>query len=275
MPRTRAVPALLVAIAALVACAVPAVAQQQQQESAAELARRAQNPVADLISLPLQNNTSFGIGPENQTQNTLNIQPVIPVNVGKWNLINRPILPLVWQPDVAAGSGSTFGLGDLTYELFISPAEARKVTWGLGPVLIIPTATSDETGSGKWAAGPTGVVVATVKKWVVGFVTFQAWSFAGDSDRASTSSFLFQYFLNYNLPNAWYLSSAPIITANWKASSDDRWIVPLGGGGGKVFAIGKQKMNAQGQIFYNVVKPDNLDGPDWSLRLQIQFLFPK
>lgn len=251
---------------------LPALAQQQ---SAEELAKKAQNPVANLISLPLQNNTSFGIGPQNQTQNVLNIQPVIPVNVGKWNLINRPILPLVWQPDLASGSGTTFGLGDLTYQLFVSPADAGAVTWGVGPVLIVPTATETATGSGKWSAGPAGVVVASVNKWVLGFVTFQAWSFAGDADRSSTSSFLFQYFINYNLKNGWYLASGPIITANWKADSDNRWIVPFGGGVGKIFGIGKQKFNGTAQVFWNAVKPEDLDGPDWSLRFQLQALFPK
>ncbi len=247
-----------------------------QQPDAADLAKQTQNPIANLISLPLKNNTSFGLGPNDRTQNVLNIQPILPVTVGKWNLINRVILPVVSQPDLTMATGSTFGLGDLTYELFFSPAAASSVTWGGGPVLVVPTATDDALGSGKWSAGPAVILVAMPPgNFVLGFIAFNAWPFAGDSDREDVNMLTLQYFVNYNLPNAWYLVTAPIITANWEADSGDRWIVPVGGGVGKIFAIGSQKINGQAQAFYNVVKIDSLDGPDWSLRLQLQFLFPK
>lgn len=245
------------------------------QQTQAELAKKTQNPVSNLISLPLQNNTNFGIGSFDRTQNVLNIQPVIPVQVGKWNIINRPILPVIYQPDISQASGGEFGLGDLTYQLWLSPASESRVTWGLGPVIVFPTATDDALGSGKWQAGPTGVLVAMYGRVVAGAVAFNAWSFAGDSDEPDVNQFLFQYFINYNLQQGWYLVSAPIITANWEAPSGDRWIVPFGGGAGKIFAIGRQKLNGSVQAFWNAVKPDTLDGPDWTLRLQLQFLFPK
>ena len=109
--------------------------------------------------------------------------------------------------------------------------------------------------------------------WVVGVLANNLWSYAGDDDREDVNQFLFQYFINYNLPQGWYISSAPIIIANWKADSGNQWTVPFGGGVGKIFRIGKQPVNAQAQAFYNVEKPDN--APDWTLRLQLQFLFPK
>jgi len=109
-------------------------------------------------------------------------------------------------------------------------------------------------------------------KWVVGSLFSNLWSFAGSGSQ-DINLFTWQYFVNYNLPNSWYLSSAPIITANWEADSGNKWTVPFGGGFGKIFRIGKQPMNAQVQAFYNVAKPDF--GPDWTLRLQLQFLFPK
>jgi hypothetical protein len=118
------------------------------------------------------------------------------------------------------------------------------------------------------------VVALTIRgPWVIGALASNLWSYAGDDDRESVNQFLMQYFINYNLPEGWYISSAPIITANWKADSGNKWTVPFGGGIGKIFRIGKQPMNAQVQAFYNAVKPDN--GPDWTLRLQLQFLFPK
>jgi hypothetical protein len=84
---------------------------------------------------------------------------------------------------------------------------------------------------------------------------------------------LVQPFVNYNLPDGWYLTSAPIITANWSAPSSQRWNVPIGGGGGKIFKIGGQPMNASLQAFHYVEGPSG--GPDWAVRFQVQFLFPR
>jgi hypothetical protein len=109
--------------------------------------------------------------------------------------------------------------------------------------------------------------------WVIGVLANNIWSYTGDDDQPDVNQFLLNYFINYNLPQGWYISSAPIITANWKADSGNKWTVPFGGGVGKIFRVGKQPMNAQVQAFYNMDKPDN--GPDWTLRLQLQFLFPK
>lgn len=238
-----------------------------------DLAKQTQNPIADLISLPLQNNTNFKFGPEEKTQNILNIQPVIPVHLNeKWNMITRTIVPLVWQPALVPGEDRTFGLGDTTFTAFFSPKDSGKMLWGVGPVLLIPTATDDALGSKKWGLGPSVVFLTMPGKWVIGSLFSNVWSFAGSGDQ-DINLFTWQYFINYNLPKGWYLVSAPIITANWEAESGDRWTVPFGGGFGKIFRIGKQPMNAQLQAFYNVEKPAY--GADWQLRIQLQFLFPK
>lgn len=251
-----------------------ALAPGVQAADDAALAQAAQNPVANMISLPLQNNTSFGVGPENDAQNVLNIQPVVPISLSEdWNLITRTIAPVIYQPEMVPGSGSEFGLGDINATLFLSPAEPGKLIWGVGPVFSFPTATAEVLGTEKWSAGPSVVALTINGPWVVGGLASNLWSFAGDDDRADVNQFLFQYFINYNLPQGWYLSSAPIITANWEADSGNQWTVPFGGGVGKIFKIGNQPLNAQVKAFYNVEKPDN--GPDWALRLQLQFLFPK
>ena len=164
----------LSALALLVTATTMAYAQQGE-----DLREAAQNPIADLISLPFQNNTNFDIGRSENTQNVLNIQPVYPVHLNQsWNLITRPILPVISQPpffsgrELAAleeifgpGIGDTeFGLGDLTPEFFFSPrkptllAPGLGMVWGLGPVFQFPTATDDELGTGKWSAGPTFVI---------------------------------------------------------------------------------------------------------------------
>lgn len=143
----------------------------------------------------------------------------------------------------------------------------------MGPILSFPSATDEVLGAEKWSAGPTAVALKIQGPWVVGALANNLWSYAGDDDREDVNQFLFQYFINYNMPQGWYISSAPIITANWKADSGNQWTVPVGGGVGKIFRIGKQPVNAQAQAFYNVERPDN--GPDWTLRLQLLFLFPK
>jgi hypothetical protein len=173
--------------AALLALTPAAVAQDQ-----ADLAKASQNPVADLISLPFQNNTFFGVGPDDDVANVLNIQPVIPVNLGPINLINRTILPLIYLPDVTAGlaelpegisGGSTFGLGDINYTGWLSPVDGGPITFGIGPSLSFPTATDEKLGTEKWSAGPSAVAVAQPGPLVLGGLIRQLWSFAGDDDR--------------------------------------------------------------------------------------------
>jgi hypothetical protein len=246
-----------------------AVVHGQESADAAELAKATQNPLAAMYSLPFQNNTTYGYGPHNRAQNILNIQPVLPFNLGeKINLINRIILPLITQPSSTEDASST-GLGDLSWTAWLSPAKAGKIIWGLGPALQLPTSSSRDFGSGEFGIGPSFVALTMIEKWVAGIVANNVWTF-GD---ISENKFLFQYFVNYNLPKAWYIVSAPIMTANWNVASDQRWIVPFGLGAGKVFKIGKLPVNLNAQMYYNAVKPDVLG--NWQSRIQLQFLFPK
>jgi hypothetical protein len=247
-----------------------------EEESHADLAKKLQNPVADLISIPFQDNINFGYGPNNNTQNILNIQPVIPFHITKdWNMITRTIIPLIWQP----WPEKKFGMGDIQESLFFSPAKmvelgGGKFTWGVGPILNLPTATSDAVGSSKFGAGPTAVGVYMNGPWVLGGLINNIWASVGDSDDPNINQMLIQPFVNYNLPHAWYLTFSPVITANWKADkSGDIWTVPLGAGFGKLFKIGKlPPMNIQVSGYYNVAKPEI--GPDWQLRLQFAVVLP-
>jgi hypothetical protein len=247
-----------------------------EAEKAEALAKQAQNPIANLISLPFQNNTNFGYGPQGQrTQNVLNIQPVIPVPLSNdLLLVTRTIIPYIYQPTSATGNEGEFGLGDINPSFFIVPRTTSNITWGVGPTFVLPTATQSFTGQGKWSAGPTGVVLVTTKRMVFGTLANNVWSFAGASDRKVVNQLLIQPFFNYNFSKGWYLVTSPIITANWEAASgDEQWTLPIGGGFGRVFAIGEQKVNASLQAFWNVIKPDGAG--DWTLRAQFQFLFPR
>jgi len=249
----------------------------------ADLAAAAQNPVAAMISLPFQNNTFFRTGPDNDTANVLNIQPVIPFSLGgDWNLVTRTIIPVIYLPSVtdslpeipnADTSGDDFGLGDINFTAYFSPVSTGIFTWGAGPSITLRTATSDRLGTQKWSAGPAAVALVTPKPWVAGTLVRQLWSFAGNSDRDDVSQTLVQPFVNYNMAGGWYLVSSPVITVNWEADKDNAVMLPVGGGVGRVFTVGTQAINAQVQGFYNAVRPDF--APQASLRLQLTFLFPK
>ena len=240
-----------------------------------ELAKQAQNPIANLISVPFQNNTNFNFGPRERTQNILNFQPVIPFKLTEdWNLITRTIVPIVHQPSLAKGETSDNGLGDINPTLFFATSVAKDVLVGFGPTFTLPTSSQDSLGARKWSAGPAAVAVWTPGKWVVGGLINNQWSFAGDSDERSVNAMLFQPFVNYNIADGWYLTSSPIITADWNArESKDTWTVPIGAGAGRLFRLGKLPINTSIQAFDNVETPQH--GADWTLRLQVQFLFPK
>jgi len=243
--------------------------QQAHAAEQSDLAKQAQNPIANLISLPLQNNTNFNVGPDDRTQNILNIQPVYPFSLGEdWNLITRTVLPVLSQS--LADEDRKNGLGDTSFSAFFSPKDSGKLTWGVGPQVLIPTSTDDSLGSGNWGGGVSAVFLGMPGNWVVGSLFSNVWA-------QDVNTFTWQYFINYNIPdsNGLYLTSAPIITANWEADSGDRWTVPfgVGVGVGKIFKIGKQPLNGQISAYYNAEKPN--PGADWQLRLQLQFLFPK
>jgi len=250
----------------------------QAELSAAELAKLAQNPVANLVSVPFQNNTNFNTGPLSGTQNILNIQPVIPIELSKdWNLITRTIMPVIWQPEMLPGQGDTFGLGDIQFSTFLSPANPGPggLVWGVGAIAQLPTNTSDMLGNKNWGLGPTAVVLKLEKgdPWVYGVLVNNVWSLSSDKQGGRYNNFLMQPFLNYNFSDGMYLTTSPIVTADWQADSSQRWTVPLGGGIGKIFHLGKLPINTQINGYYNVVHAD--DGPNWQLRLQVQFMFPK
>ncbi len=238
------------------------------------LAKLAQNPVADIFSIPFQNNSYFNYNAYNRTQNILNIQPIIPFELtSHFNLITRTILPVRHQPEILSARTHD-GIGELNPSFLVVPRKTKKVIWGLGPTFLIPTANHPLLGTGKWSTGPATVLVINSGKWVSGFIASNLWSFAGDRNRTSVSFLSFQYFINYNLTKGWYLTSAPIITSNWRQAAHQRWTVPFGGGVGRTFLLGSQAMNLNLQYFYNAKKPDAIR-TESSIRFVVQLLFIK
>ena len=243
-------------------------------DDATEIAKQAQNPVASLISVPFQNNVNFGVGPESRVQNDLEIEPVIPLKLNDdWNLITRTVIPVVEQPTLAPGVGNVTGLGDIQPSFYLSPAIPGAVIWGIGPSFSFASATDRSLGSGKDSAGLSAAALTIQGHWLVGLLITDVVSFAGEKNRESVSQLLIEPFINYNFSHGWYLTSSPIVTANWKATSANQWTVPVGGGGGKIFHVGHQAFNAIVQAFDDVSHPH--EAGNWTLRLQISLLFPK
>lgn len=237
-----------------------------------DLARASQNPVANMISLPIKNRFSFDRGDEDAFAYDMELQPVLPVNLGEWNLINRFIVPLAYQEPAYEGMSYDTGLRNITYQAFFSPAGPSEVIWGVGPTLNMPTNTEDSLGNDKWSAGPAVVALTMQGPWVMGLLGQQFWDFAGDDDAEDVDLSSLQYFINYNTPD-YYLSTSPTMTYNWEASSDDAWTIPIGGGIGKIYHFGETPVDLRFSTYWNVEAPDS--AADWFAEFQIKFLFPK
>jgi hypothetical protein len=235
-----------------------------------DLAKQLQNPLADLVSIPFQNNFNGGGAAGLSSAYNMNFQPVIPIEIDStWNLIVRPIVPYYNVP-LANGERST-GLGEIMLETFLSPAKASKFIWGIGPVLSFPTATNDAVATGCFAAGPVVALVYMDGPWVVGTLITQLDAFArmGSAHLDTTS---IQVFLNYNLPKAWAIGTVPTFVKNWNLQGE-QWLVPVGATISKTLSIAKLPISLSLGFYANVVHPDG--GSPWLTRMVVTFMFPK
>jgi hypothetical protein len=269
----------------------------QAETKKKRLADESMNPLSTLISLPFENNTFLNVGPSESIANVLNIKPIYPINLidlnvglADWNLINRFTIPIVYtegqEEDVlerinlggsvpgSFGVGSAFGLADITYQGFLTPSQSRGTfSWGVGMGLVIPTATEDRFASDKWSGGPAIVGVNNTRKWFLGLIAQNVWDFAGDDDAADVNSFSLQYTVNYKMGNGYYITSSPLITANWEAESGNQWAVPFGGGVGRLMKFGEQAVAIDVGAYYYVERPQY--NPNWYVQILVNFLFPK
>jgi hypothetical protein len=245
-------------------------------DDASALAEKVQNPIADLISIPFQNNTNFNVGPNKGAQDILNVQPVIPIHLNEdWNVITRTILPLVWSPSFQPEAAiPPFGLSPVTFSAFVSPTRSVDGwTWGVGPIVEVPTATNKTLGSNVWGLGPAVVAVRTAHPLVYGLLVNNAFSLGGTSGPAGThySLMTINPFINFNFGGGWFVGTSPITTADWDTGGT-KWTLPVGGQFGRLIKIAdKLPVNLLVGAYYNALRPT--DTGTWQLRTQITFIF--
>lgn len=249
-------------------------AADTSQASAAELAlaKKLQNPIANLISVPVQNNWDFGIGQANAMRFIANVQPVIPFSIGdNWNLITRTIMPIIHAESPVAGGSSTSGLGDILQSFFLSPKEAVG-GWivGGGPVFLYPSASENSLGGQKWGAGPTAVALRQENGWTYGMLANHLWDFAGSGSRANINATYMQPFVSYTTKTYTTFSVNTESTYDWESS---RWTVPLNLMVQQLVKFGSQPVAFQVGGRYDAEKPEG--GPDWGIRFAVTLLFPK
>jgi len=266
---------LVCTICVLALCSFVSAQETSEQEAdseAAELAKQVQNPLASLVSLPFQTNYNRGVGAYERTFFNMNVQPVIPYSRGDLNIITRTIVPINSAP--IGETDSVFGIGDVSYTMFFSPASNGALTWGVGPALTIPSASNAEVlGSGKLSLGPSGVVFLGIGKWTMGAVASNSWSVAGDGDREDVNFFFGQWFLNFNLGKGWAIGTAPIITGDWEADPGNRWVIPWGVQISKVTHFGSRPANIIFGYYKNTEHPAG--GADSQIRFQLNLLYPQ
>lgn len=240
-----------------------------------ELAQQLTNPVADLVSIPFQYNWRNGVGPDDELQLVLNIQPVVPIGITEdWNLVGRFIVPVISQPAMTEESSARTGLGDGLLSLFASPASDSPFQWGVGPVAALPFTTDPMLGTGQWSAGPTAVGLYMLKGWTFVLLANHLWSITetGDVERADVNQSFVQPAVAYTTDNAWTLSVNSEISINWEAEDGEELTLPINGAVSKLVNFGPLPMSVQ--LGGGVYAEAPTGGPEWQLRLGFTVLLP-
>ncbi len=254
----------------------PSPADAAPAEATPNLAKAAANPIANMISLPFQFNFNFGIGDYDRMQMVMNFQPVLPFKLNKtWNVITRTIIPVMKQP-LNAETGNTWGVGNISFNTFFVPKVLGNgfFTYGFGPSLNIPTASAPELGGDAFGIGPTIVFLFMPGDFVVGATGAAWWSYKAPHGANGLNAMFAQMFATWNIKNGWFINSTPTFTANFNAPDGEQWVIPAGGGFGKVQHFGKHypPIKFMLQYYTNLVAPPG--AAKGSLVFQMVYLFP-
>jgi hypothetical protein len=272
-------PWALAAAALLVARAAEAQPPERApaQPTNGELARELVNPVSQLTSIPVQYDSEFGIGPAELVRGTVSLRPTLAFPLTPHiNLVSRTILPLESRPDVAQGGGTAFGPGDASESLFIVPPPAGGIIWGLGPTFSLPTASPGALGTGQLGLGPTAAVLVQPGPWTLGVLAVQVWSLTRPPTLPVVDRVAVTYLGSLRFPGGWYVRTSPLITVDWNAPSvRNALTIPLGGGAGKVFHVGRVPFSVSVEAYWNAVRPDTPSAASGSAEMQVALLFPK
>lgn len=245
-----------------------------QAGSVDALQKATQNPVANITIVPFENDTNFNIF--GRDGNVFSIQPsgsdaITP----SWNLITRVSVPVVYEPALGLPALGAFGLGDLQPTFLFSPSKPGGLIWGVGPAFQFPSATNSLVGTGKWEVGASAVALVQPGSWTFGLQLTNLWSAGGHANRPSVNAGMLQYFVYRDLSNGWYLTSAPTLINDWRApGAAASWLIPVGGGIGRIFKIGAQPINANLAYYSNVHRPSVTLTGTWQLQMQMALLFP-
>jgi hypothetical protein len=244
-------------------------------QDADQLPQQLANPLAALTSVPLQLNYEYDAGVAGDAERMrLNVQPVVPMDLGEdWNLISRTILPVVSQDELFPGNGAAFGIGDVTQSFFFSPEAptSRGWIWGVGPALLVPTASDATLGADRCAAGPTAVMLRqTSSGWTYGGLFNHLWSVEDEPEGADISNSLVQLFVSKRIGPGRTVSAVVESTYDWEG---EQWTVPLNVSVSQVVRLRRQLVSFQGGIGRYAEGP--AVAPEWGLRFTTTLMFPK
>lgn len=258
----------------------------QEPESAEQLGQKSQNPLADLVLIPFQNNITFNNTQNRGTGYLLNIQPVFPIKFKKFSIINRVVFGLGYMPGITAGGpeipigweddgqvDGTWGALDLNWTSFFTGKPIGSFSWGVGPSATFPTASDNRLGGGKWSLGPSAVFVWQPKKWTVDVIFRQLWSVGGNQSRPDVNQLYIQPLVAYNITKGWAFATMPVITVNWNFPEGNKALVPIGGGVNKLFFLGKLPVLSMFHYYHNIERPAL--APSSELRIQFSMILSK
>jgi hypothetical protein len=240
----------------------------------AELAQKLANPVASLISVPLQYNydDNFGLN-DDGSRHYLNVQPVIPFSItDELNVISRTIVPLIDQDNIPTGSSES-GTGDILQSFFVSPKapSPNGLIWGVGPALLLASSSDETLGGEKWAAGPTFVGLKQHGPWTYGMLGNHLWSYAGSDQRNDINASFLQPFFSYITATKTTFTINLESTYDWR---EEQWNVPVNLIVSQLFKVGSQPMQLGIGPRYWAESPST-GAEDWGFRAVFTLLFPK